>query len=475
MNLKILCFGFLMLAYMHGYTQFGGKILTLKDCIETAIGNNILVKQANLLSQTAEINLKQSRRDQVPDLTGNISHGLNQGRSIDPFTNGYINQSVGYANYNLSAGVILFNGFQLKNLVLQNRFGLEASKLEEQQVKDNISLNVILAYLQVLSLEDQLSQNKNQVILTTKQLERLDLLNKEGAIVPALFYDLKGQLATDQLTVLNTENALENSRLSLLQLMNLPYDKNIKLERVTADQLTSAYEFTATEVYNKALVQLASIRATELRTKTADKAIKAARGEFYPTVGLNGNFNTNFSSVASQDIFLNSTEIPSGDFVTVNGNKVPVITQKSNFDSRKIQYFNQLTNNYNTSLSLNIRVPILNASQARSRVALAKLDLKNAEYNADNTKLQLRQAIDQAWFNMTAAFNRYSLLLQQIKDYNESFKSAEVRFAAGVSTSVDYLIAKNNVDRANLNLISAKYDFLLRKKILDFYQGIRVF
>jgi outer membrane protein len=122
-------------------------------------------------------------------------------------------------------------------------------------------------------------------------------------------------------------------------------------------------------------------------------------------------------------------------------------------------------------VSLNLRIPIFNSLQARSRVSLAKIDLKNNELVAQTTRIQLRQSIDQAYINMTSASDRYKTLLEQVNAYTESFRAAEIRFNAGVGNSIDYLTAKNNLDRSNINLINAKFDFVLRVKVLDYYEG----
>ena len=157
--------------------------------------------------------------------------------------------------------------------------------------------------------------------------------------------------------------------------------------------------------------------------------------------------------------------------MNVNGSKFPVMTQRTNFTTEKIGYSDQFNNNYNTSLYLNVRVPLFNAYRAKNRVALAKIDLQRAEVAARTAKTQLNQNIEQALFFMNAALDRYKTLQQQVADFSEPFRTAEVRFNAGVLTQVEYLIAKNNVERAKLNLISAKYDYLFRTKILDYYQG----
>ena len=150
---------------------------------------------------------------------------------------------------------------------------------------------------------------------------------------------------------------------------------------------------------------------------------------------------------------------------------MPVITKQDNFDTKKINYGSQLKNNKFTTFNLGLSIPLFNASQVRSRVKLAKIDLKNSELVEQNTKNQLQQSIERAYVNLTNTSDKYKILLDQVNSFTESFRAAEIRFNSGVSTSVDYLIAKNNLDRTNINLIISKYDFLLRAKILDYYQG----
>jgi outer membrane protein len=396
---------------------------------------------------------------------------MNQGRSIDPFTNSYINQQVNFANYNVNSSVVVFNGFQLQNLIKQNKLTYEANKMDLQQTKDNVTLNVILAYLQILNNEELLQQTINQADVTRKQVERLNVLNEAGAIAPALYYDLKGQLASDELAIVNNRNAVNASKLSLSQLMNVPYVGNVRLEKVTADTLTLNYAGNPNTLYDISVKQLAIVRAAELRQQSAQSGVQVAKSSKYPTINLSGSFNTNYSSAASRDIALNTIEVPSSDYVNVNGSKVSVMTTRTNYSSQKIGYSDQFNNNYNTSLFLSINVPIFNRFFAKNRIALAKLDLQNAEVAAQTVKTQLSQNIEEAFFNMQAAMERYKTLKQQVADFSESFRTAEVRFNAGAITQVDYIIAKNNVERANINLITTKYDYIFRTKILDYYQN----
>jgi len=183
--------------------------LTLQQAIETAVNNNLTAKQRNLQMQTAAVTWRQARANLLPDLIGDISHGLSQGHNIDPFTNGYVNQNISFASYGLSSSVTLFNGFLLQNTIKQNAYAYDAAKMEWQQTKDNVTLNVILAYLQILNNEDLLEQATQRAELTSKQLERSDVLNQAGNIPPGQYYDLKGQLAGDRLAIVDNQNALD--------------------------------------------------------------------------------------------------------------------------------------------------------------------------------------------------------------------------------------------------------------------------
>lgn len=412
----------------------------LQQCIDTALAKNIQVKQTGLLSEAQEVNLKQARANLLPDLNATLNHGINQGRSIDPFTNTYVNQSVNYASYGIGSGVVLFNGRSLQNSVRQNAFAYDASRMELQQAKDNLTLNVILAYLQVLNSEDLVASSIKQKELSAKQLERLEILDKQGAISPAQVADVKGQLMNDELAILNLRNQLETAKLALAQLMNIPYISSITLERVNADEFLTTYASNSNEVFETALQQFSLVKSVELRKRSAEYALRSAKGTLYPTVVLNGNMQTNYSSIAQNAI-------------------------------GKIGYRDQIENNVFYTFNLGLRIPIFNSFRVKNTIRLADIAVRNSELIEENTKVQLRQQIEQAHLNMTNAYERYTTLQAQVSAYTTSFKAAEARFTAGGGTSVDYLIAKNNLDRANINLISAKYDFVLRKKVLDYYQN----
>lgn len=448
-----------------------GGLLTLQQCVETAIENNLLVRQSEYQAQSDKVTYKQAKGSQLPFISGNVNHGINQGRSIDPFTNTYANQQINFANYSINTSITLWNGSSIQNSIKQNELAAKASEMDWQQTKDNITINVILAYLQVLSAQEQLSVAKSQVEVTKTQVARLETLHASGAIAPALLYDLKGQLSGDQLTVINVKNILETARINLAQLMNVPYNATVELENLGTSSNPVLYDGTADNIYQTAEQQLAFIKAADYRKQSAQKRYLAAKAQLLPTLSFNGGFGTNYSSVATRQELLGSADVATSQYVNVSGSKLPVFAPQNNYQSQKITYGDQWTNNLNSSLSIGLQIPILNGLRARSNVSQAKIAEKRTDFEAKAVKTQLRQAVDQAYINMNAAFERYQALKNQVADFTVSFKAAEVRFTNGVNTSVEYMIAKNNVDRSNANFVAAKYDYLLRVKVLDFYQG----
>jgi outer membrane protein len=448
--------------------------MSLKQCIETALTNNIQVKQVGLQADAAEVNLKQAKANLLPDLNGNFGYGFNQGRNVDPLTNSYINQQLTSSNIGLSSGVILFNGMRLQNLIKQNSLTHEANKMDLQQSKDNLTLNVILVYLQVLSNEDVLATAKAQTEVTRKQVERMEILVKEGAIANYQLADLKGQLGNEEISIISSQNALQQSKLSLCQLMNIDYKSGLQLEKTDIEFPSAKYANSAADVYQTSLQTLALIKANDLKIQSAEKGIKISQSGFYPTLSLGANLGSSYSSLAQTLTPTNVTQEQTGSYVIISGNQNPVLRQQQNYSASKTGYTKQLNNNLGTFVGFNLQIPLFNSFQTKNRIKLSKINLSNTKLEADNAKIQLKQNIETAHLNMTTSFDRYKVLTEQVKNFEESFRAAEVRFNSGVINSAEYLISKNNLDRTKINLSQSKYEYLFRTKLLDYFQGKQV-
>lgn len=426
---------FFLCFYKMSATGQSVSVFTLEQCIDTAISKNLQVQQSKIQEQTNNVYWNTSKMNMLPNLIGNASNGINTGRNIDPSTNNYVSQQIKFSSYGLGTNWVLFNGLALRQTATQDRLYYQAATMDWQQQKNDITLNIILAYLQVLSNEDQLTQSIQQSELSFSQVKRLETLDREGAISPYLLNDLQGQYANDRVAIINARNQLETARISLFKLMNIPYPDSVKIQRIDTAQAITLESRTPSETYSGALQSFAMIKANDLRAEGAEHGVKAARGAMFPQLSFNGSANTTYSS---------------------GTDKV---------------YKEQLSNNLFSSFSLDLSVPIFNRSFYRNNVRLAKLVLQTNQVVASSSRTALQQDVYQAHANMRASSERYVALRDQVNAFAASFKSAEIRFNAGVINSVEYLTAKNNLDRANTSLIAARYDYVLRKKILDYYDG----
>lgn len=445
--------------------------LTLKQAIEMGIANNIDVNKADLASQQAKIAMQQSKLSMLPNLNASAGYGTTSGRTNDPTTNAFINQSINAGNYGIQSGVTLFNGLSIQNNIKANTLAYHASEMELQQSKDQLTINIILAYLNVLSAEDLLANAELQEEGTRKEADIDSIKNQSGAIPPSDYYTLKGQLANDQLNIADSKAAVTTTRLALAQLLNIPYNDSLDVERLPEDAFDIQYIADPTTIYDTAMQQFAQIKAVHFRTESAEKYVKALRGLLYPTLSLNGSIGSYYSSALKNSVVSGSQDVASSDYVIVNGSQYQVMTKQYDFNMQKVALGTQLNNNLSKYIGLGLSIPIFNGAQTRSRVRNAKIQFKTSQLVEKSTAILLQQAIEQAYVNFKNIADKYKILLDQSTAFTESFNAAQAKFEAGVITSDIFLIAKNNLDKTKVNLIAAKYDYVLRTKILDYYKG----
>lgn len=413
---------------------------TLQQCIDTALRNNIAIRQAKLMAEAADIHLQQARISQLPTVYAAIDQALNLGRNIDPYTNGYVNQTIGYGTTALSGDMVIYNGSNIRNTIRQSEMTAIAGNAAIQQNNNQVRLNVLLAYLNVLSTEEQLAVANSQATLSSDQLKRMELKKNKGVAAVSEVADLKGQLLNDSLAIVDLQNTLKWNKMELCQQMNIAYDKNMTLETKNIEEPMSVYQQTSEDIYMAALNNFPGIKVAEWRTKAAEFGLKAAKGLRYPLVSAGSMVST-------------------------------VYTSSANIIAQKVAFSNQFINNRTANFYLNIRIPIF-VQHIKNDIRLADINLRNAALVEEQTKIQVQQQIERAYVAMTNAYTRYKTLLSQLDAYATSFKAAQAKFETGVDVStINYLVAKNNLSRANTNLIIARYDFILRAKTLDFYRN----
>jgi outer membrane protein len=454
-----------------GYTQnLNQKRYSLEECISIALENNLDLKSTNLREHSAKINHQQAKANILPSINGSFNLGVNDGRSIDPFTNDFINQELTFSNMGLSLDMTVFNGFRLLNSVKQSRLNREAADMEVEAAQQDLVLNVTLAYLQVLNNQAVLNLTKQRFETTKKQLKIQESFYKNESGSPADYADILGQMAGDETSVLVSESNLNNSKLSLARLLNLEENIEVNTEVPLFD--LKEYGLTAEEVYNEALQNLATFKSRELRIKAAEKGVSIAKSQFTPEISVFGGLNTNYSSAAQLFNSIGTSIVETGDFVTVSGQDLPVMTEQTNFEGETIGYEDQLDNNLNTVIGVAVNVPIFNGFRAKNNVALQKIQVKESILELERTHQNIKNAIAQVHFDMEAVYNRYLSLEKQVKAYEESYRINEIRFNNGVSNFLNYVTSKNNLDNAKINMANAKYEYLLRVKVLDYYRGL---
>lgn len=446
--------------------------LSLTQAVDIALMHNLMVKSNEVSLKNAEVTYQQAKYNQLPSLGGNINQAASFGRSLNPFTNGFDSRNINFNNVGLNANMLLFNGGQLRNSVLQNEFALKATQQDLQSMRENISLQVVLAYLSILNAEDQLAIAKAQTEITKLQIDRTQKLVSAGTLPISNVLDLKAQLANEESNVVSFQSALDINKLTLYQLLNDSSIRAFELQRIQVPVPSSkGYDLSVNDIYAKALDIQPLVRAADFRVQGAARSVDVAKAFRLPTLSLNGSWSANQSN-ALRTIELLGTQTVNLGSVAIAGMNYPVSTTQPKFgEGATVGYFDQLNNTQNKVVSLNLNIPIFAKYANRTRVVQAGLQKENAEIEAERARLTLRQNIEQAYVNMLNAANKYEASAQQVSALEESFRASESRFNAGSIDFVSYNLQKTNLDKARLGLIQVKYDYVFRMKILDFYQG----
>ncbi|GAB3263856.1 TolC family protein [Larkinella harenae] len=454
---------------------------SLRQCIDIALQNNLQVKQGQLNVQGNELALRQAKLNRYPTANIFASQAFNAGFTINPTTNTFVDQKISSNNIQASASVILFNGFTLQNAIKQNSLGLQAAQQNLLANQNTVALTVVQNYLNVLTYDEQLTIARRQAETSRNQLDRTGKLVTAGTLAEAELYTIRAQLANDELAIVNAQNNLDLAKLALLQAMNLPATTNgtpapssIEVERYEfPDPSIEAYPASAQQIYETALQIMPDVKAADLQVKADAMGVQVAKGRLLPTLSLNGGLTTLYSSLGAPNV-TRGEEVAreTKSFVTVGGVQYSVFTPEATLLSAiPFTFGQQLKNNLNRAASIQLQIPLFNRFQNRNQITTAIITQKTSEVTADNARLTLRQNIETAYTSMLAGANRYRATQIQVESLEKAFQAAESRFNAGALNSVDYNIAKNNLDTARANLVLAKFDYIFRTKILDFYQN----
>lgn len=454
------------------------QTLTLEECVDIALENNLNIKRGELNLEDQEITVKQNRFNQLPNLNLGGNYGYNWGRSIDPTTNLFISQRIGFTGLSGNTSWVLFNGMQVRKSIEQSQVDLQARTYDLERAKNDAILAVVDAYLTVIFNEEQLENARFQVQSTNEQLSRTVKLVNAGSLPVTNKLNLDAQLSTDELNLIQNENNLALSLLNLKQLLLLPADTQIGVYKPEIDMdLGLSLEGKAGEIYNTAEQLMPEIKSADLTIQSADLGYRIAQGGRYPSLSVNGSFSTNYSSAANRErrIFDGTeTVVRQTGFLTDDpGTTVSSILEQP-LVVETLPNFplgDQFGENFSRSISLNLSIPVFNRWQTEAGVQRSKINQQRAQITAQETRNQLRQNIETAYNDALAASKSYTASNKQVEALQESFRVTQNQYDLGAVNFTDFQVANNNLVQAKSDLIRAKYQYLFRLKILDFYQG----
>ncbi|WP_136481551.1 TolC family protein [Cognatitamlana onchidii] len=430
------------------------KIWSLKDCIDYTLENNIRVKQTELDLKTADEDLVTAKGNFLPDLSGSATQNFNFGSFIDQDQRRISTDARGNT-FGLNTGMILFNGFQNISVYKQAKLGIESSKLQLAILKDNISLNVVNQYLSVLLSKENLKVAHDQIDVTQKRLDQVKELVDSGVRPKADLFDTQAQLASDQERLTNVQNNLDLALLSLAQLMQIShrgFDVQDMLMQLPAVLLENK---STDDIFEFALGSRPEIKQAELRIQDSELGIDIAKSNYFPTLSFGAGM---FTSYQHQQGMRDERPIIDPD------NPPNIIFIPNGFGK-------QLNDNLGYNFGFNLRIPIFNRMQTKANVNRAKINNERIAFALEQEKQDLRTNIEQAYADAKAAFNQFESSKLSLEAQKESFKNAQESYDLGVMNAFEFEQVRNRLINAEANLINAKYNFVFKTKVLDFYLG----
>ncbi|CAM1351770.1 TolC family protein [Tenacibaculum crassostreae] len=421
---------------------FSQKQWTLKECVDYALQNNITVKQNRLNVQLAEKDVEIAKGNFLPDLRGSSSASFSSGLSPDKL--GVLKNTQNFSsNFAFSTRGTIFNGFQNLNTKKQAQISVDGSKLDLAKIENDISLNVVNEYLNVLFAKENLAVAETQAEISKKQIERAKAQFEGGAIPKGDLLNVESTAANDVQSVVLQQNRLNLALLRLAQLLQIPSD-NFYVADLNIDSPSVALLFdNADEVYKKALTNRPEIERAELNVENANLSIELAKGAYLPSL--------TYTLGASTSYYHQFNNLLPGQ---TNDNFVSQVNDR-------VQY----------NIVLSLDIPIFNRFQTKNRVAKSIISKENSELSFKNQQLQLQQEIEGAFLDAKAAAKTFEAAKISLEAQQEAFKNAQVSYDYGSMTQFDFDQVRNRLVNAEGAMIRAKYDYVFKTKVLKFYYG----
>ncbi|MBK8701839.1 MAG: TolC family protein [Saprospiraceae bacterium] len=448
-----------------GYSQ---EVWPLRKCIETALNNNLTIKSSKLNLESAGIDATQARHARYPNLSASSSVFWNFGRTIDPTSNTFTTETFFNNRWGLNTGVTLFNGFAIKNSILQTKENINAAKEDIEQTRNDIALNVSSFYLNALFAKENLAIAKSNLELTRASLNQIQTLVRSGARAPNEALDIEAQFATDEQALLIAENNFTVSKMQLRQLMLTDQDFDVELPgsiALSTDPDIIIFE----ELYEGALSTQRAVAAGEYRVRSADLGVKIAKGQRLPSLTVGGSLGTNYSNQGIR--FAGSEKVTTPLTAYLAGVPYNFLIEQETPLIERAGYAYQVDNNLSYGIGMSLSIPILNNYANTANIEKAKIFSETTRINLETTKQNLKITVQQAHADAKAAKLKLQAAEKTFTAQQAAYDNAGKRFSLGSISSLDLSNARTRLDNARNNLLISKYDHIFRVKILDYYLG----
>lgn len=415
------------------------EVWDLKKCIDHAIGHNLTVKQQEAARDKSEIELNTAKWTRLPNLSGSASHSFNFGRSLQA-NNTYQSINTQSTAFSLSTSIPLFTGLEIPNTIALSKLNLQAAVEDLNKAKEDISIQVASAYLQVLFNEELARVAHSQVDLSKEMLEQKTGYFKNGKASESELLEAKARVAQDELSAVQADNNLKLALLDLSQLLELPSPDDFRIETPEVQMDRLADELTSpVDIYNVAVMTKPGILAAQYRLQGAARSIKIAQSAYYPQLSFGAGLNTSYYNMSGR--------------------------QNSKFGS-------QLRDNFSQYLGVSLSIPIFNRLSTRNRVRSARVDQTSLNWQLEEAKKSLYKEIQQAYYNAVNSKTQYESSVTANEAAESSFELMKEKYKNGKANATEYNEARTNWMKTLSDCIQAKYEYLFRTKILNFYQGI---
>lgn len=430
---------------------------TLERCIEYALSNNITIKQQGLNVSNAENTLRQSQWSQTPTISGSGSQSLSFGRSRDNSNFSAVDKNSWSGSFGVGSQVELFGGLNKRNTIAKNKLDLQSALLDVEKTRNDVSLNVVASYLQVLFNEEQVLISQRQVELTKSQVERTQKLVDAGNLSQSNLLEIRSQQAQEEVALVNAQNQLDIAYLTLKQLLELSADTQFKIDHPSNIPMNEQYVLASPGSLFESSLGLPQIKSAEVKVESAERGVKVAQSGYYPTLSFSAQYGTSFFNQA-QELKSMTTD--------ASGNPVAIYGKQAISD--------QLRKNQTTNLGLNLSIPIFSSFRNKYSVNNARIGYTAAQLNLQQQRNVLYKEIAQAHADAVGALKKFHATQKARDAFAETFTNADKKFNVGAANSLDYNTAKNNLSKSESDLLQAKYEFIFKTKILDFYKGIPI-